>query len=99
MKNEPQKLLATPCSRSQLPGSLKGRTSISTPFGATIDVRNRGALRVSRLVGLQAPGADAPAVVRIWNDDKCRELSAAEARALAGELLEAAQCADMQNAH
>jgi hypothetical protein len=88
-----------PCTRMPIPGSGKGRASISTQFGETVDVRNRGALRISRLVGIQVSSVDAPAVVRIWTDDKCRELSTAEARALAVQLLEAARFAELQNTH
>jgi hypothetical protein len=63
-----------------------------------VDVRNRGALRLARLVGIQVPGKEAPAVVRIWSGDSCRELTTAEARALASQLLDAARHAEQQNA-
>ena len=41
----------------------------------------------------------APAVVRLWVDDQCHELSAHEARAMAAQLLAAAALADKQNGH
>ena len=63
-----------------------------------VDVRNRGALRLARMVGIQIPGKEAPAVVRLWHGDSCRELSIAEARALAEQLLDAALFAEQQNA-
>jgi hypothetical protein len=71
---------------------------VSTRFGDMVDVRNRGALRLARLVGIQVPGKEAPAVVRLWNGDTCRELSIAEARTLAEQLLDAACFAEQQNA-
>jgi hypothetical protein len=49
------------------------------------------------MVGIQIPGRDAPAVVRLWNGDSCRELSITEARALAEQLLGAANFAEFQN--
>jgi hypothetical protein len=76
-----------------------GRVPIATSFGETVDVRNRGALRASRFVGNQSSDGVAPAVVRIWTDDKCRELSIGEAHALAAQLLEAARFAELQNTH
>lgn len=71
---------------------------VRTRFGEMVDVRNRGALRLARMVGIQIPGKEAPAVVRLWNGDSCRELSIAEARALAEQLLDAALFAEQQNA-
>lgn len=73
------------------------RESVRTRFGELVDVRNRGALRLARMVGIQIPGEDAPAVVRLWNGDSCRELSITEARALAEQLLGAANFAEFQN--
>lgn len=70
---------------------------VITRFGDMVDVRNRGALRLARLVGIQVPTTEAPAVVRLWADEKCRELSIGQARALAEQLLEAARCAELQN--
>ena len=75
------------------------RRPVSTRFGETVDVRNRGALRLARLVGIQVPKQEAPAVVRMWTGEHCREMSAHEARALAAQLLEAAGHAERQNAH
>lgn len=70
---------------------------VRTRFGELVDVRNRGALRLARMVGIQIPGKEAPAVVRLWNGDNCRELSVADARALAEQLLDAARFAEQQN--
>ena len=75
------------------------RRPVSTRFGELVDVRNRGTLRLSRLVGIQVPGQEAPAVVRMWSGEHCRELTAHQARALAAQLLEAAGHAERQNAH
>lgn len=66
-------------------------------FGHMVDVRNRGALRMLRLGGRQETAADAPAVVRVWQGDACRELSVHDARALAAQLIEAAFYAEQQN--
>jgi|GEM_PF-6619579 len=77
-------------------GTLHGRP-VSTRFGDMVDVRNRGTLRLARMVGIQIPGKEAPAVVRLWQGDHCRELSIGEARALAEQLLEAARFAEQQN--
>ena len=77
-------------------GALHGRP-VSTRFGDMVDVRNRGTLRLARMVGIQIPGKEAPAVVRLWQGDRCRELSIGEARALAEQLLEAAVFAEQQN--
>lgn len=73
------------------------RPALVRRFGDTVDVRNRGALRMLRLAGRQAPAADAPAVVRVWHGDACRELSVHDARALAAQLVEAASYAEQQN--
>jgi len=70
-----------------------------TRFGDAIDVRNRGALKMGRFAGSQAATQDTPAVVRLWTEQQCRELSAHQARALAAQLLAAALLADMQNSH
>ncbi len=70
-----------------------------TRFGEAIDVRNRGALKMGRFAGSQAAVQDAPAVVRLWTAQQCRELSSHQARALAAQLLAAALLADTQNSH
>lgn len=80
-------------------GAQRGRPSVATRFGQTVDVRNRGSLRIVRLTGNQLPAIEAPAVVRVWTGEQCRELSAHAARALAAQLLEAASHADLQNTH
>lgn len=69
-----------------------GRQALITRFGNEVDVRNRGTLRAAKSVA-------EPAVVRIWNDDQCRELSPHEARVLAAQLIAAANLADVQNGH
>ena len=79
--------------------------ALVTRFGSRVDVRNRGAVRIRRLAGgAGIGGADeqgaaslAPAVVRLWHADCCDELTIAEARALAAQLMEAAALADGQN--
>ena len=81
-----------------LPEALD-HSPILTRFGDAVDVRRRGALRLGRFAGTQARISDAPAVVRLWSDDQCRELSSHQARALAAQLLEAAMLADAQNGH
>lgn len=71
-----------------------------TRFGDAVDVRNRGALRIRRFAGGQMRASDeAPAVIRLWMEQQCHELSAHEARALAEQLLAAAALADQQNGH
>jgi hypothetical protein len=82
---------------STLVGQPVQRTPISTRFGNMVDVRSRGALRVMRLVGIQTPASDTPAVVRLWSGETCRELSVNEARALASQLTDAATHAELQN--
>ncbi|HEX7642880.1 MAG TPA: hypothetical protein VF472_11795 [Burkholderiaceae bacterium] len=67
-------------------------SSLITRFGEAVDVRNRGTLRAAK-------AAIAPAVVRLWHDDQCREMSSHEARALAAQLIAAANLADAQNGH
>ncbi len=73
------------------------RIPVSTRFGDMVDVRSRGALRVMRLVGIQTPDSDTPAVVRLWSGETCRELSINQTRALAAQLIEAAAHAEQQN--
>jgi hypothetical protein len=74
------------------------RQSPVTRFSDTVDVRNRGALRINRFSDGQMRSAqDAPAVVRLWLAQQCHELSAHAARALAEQLLAAAAYADRQN--
>lgn len=70
---------------------------VRTRFGDIVDVRNRGAFKPVRLSVSLAVEREAPAVVRIWNNDTCREMSINEARALAAQLLEAARHAELQN--
>ena len=77
---------------------LRHGRPVRTRFGDMVDVRNRGALRLARMVGIQIPGKEAPAVVRLWSGDNCRELSIDEARSLAEQLLDAARFAEQQNA-
>jgi uncharacterized caspase-like protein len=79
--------------------SPENRKPLVTRFGDAVDVRNRGALRISRLAGSQMRMHDTPAVVRLWTDEQCHELSAHNARALAAQLLAAAALADTQNGH
>lgn len=67
-------------------------SSLITRFGEAVDVRNRGTLRAAK-------SAIAPAVVRLWHDEQCREMSSHEARALAAQLIAAANLADVQNGH
>ena len=77
----------------------KDHNPILTRFGEAVDVRRRGALRMGRFAGSQTRTEDAPAVVRIWTADQCRELTAHQARGLAAQLLAAATLADSQNNH
>lgn len=70
---------------------------VLTQFGEQVDVRKRGALRMSRLAGGHEHSVETPAVVRLWHEDQCRELSAHQARALASQLLLAADLVDSQN--
>lgn len=67
-------------------------SSLITRFGEAIDVRNRGTLRAAK-------SSAEPAVVRLWHDDQCREMSSHEARTLAAQLMAAANLADAQNGH
>lgn len=68
-----------------------------TRFGDMVDVRNRGTLRIGRFAGTAASLQHAPAVVRLWHAEHCKEMSAHEAREFAGQLLAAAALADSQN--
>ena len=70
-----------------------------TRFGEMVDVRNRGAVRISRLAGSTMAPQHAPAVVRLWHAEQCKEMTAHEARAFAAQLLAAAALADSQNSH
>jgi hypothetical protein len=95
--------------QSSVPQPIQPRTPVQraddrkplvTRFGNGVDVRNRGVLRLSRFAGSQMHSQElAPAVVRLWMDDQCHELSARDARALAEQLLAAAAFADKQNGH
>ena len=67
-------------------------SSLITRFGEAVDVRHRGTLRAAK-------SAVGPAVVRLWHDDQCREMNSHEARALAAQLIAAANLADAQNGH
>ncbi len=67
-------------------------SSLITRFGEAVDVRNRGTLRAAK-------SSVEPAVVRLWHDDQCREMRSHEARALAAQLIAAANVADAQNGH
>ncbi|OGB21891.1 MAG: hypothetical protein A3I66_16230 [Burkholderiales bacterium RIFCSPLOWO2_02_FULL_57_36] len=73
------------------------RTPLITRFGNSVDVRNRGALRMSRFAGSQTQSQPAPAVVRLWTAEQCHEFSAHQARGIAAQLLAAADLADSQN--
>ena len=70
---------------------------VLTQFGEMVDVRKRGALRIMRLAGATERNLDTPAVVRLWHEEHCRELSSQDARRLANQLLAAADLADNQN--
>lgn len=77
----------------------KEQQPLVTRFGDAIDVRNRGTFKVGRFAGSDAKAQYAPAVVRMWSDDQCRELTTNQARALAAQLLAAADLVDVQNGH
>jgi hypothetical protein len=79
--------------------TLDNHEPILTRFGDAVDVRRRGALRLSRFAGTRPRTEDLPAVVRIWMADQCKELTTHQARALAEQLLAAAALADSQNCH
>ena len=70
-----------------------------TRFGEMVDVRNRGGVRIGRFAGTAVSPQHAPAVVRLWHAEQCKEMTAHEARAFAGQLLAAAALADSQNSH
>ncbi len=70
---------------------------VLTHFGEMVDVRKRGALRTMRLAGTPERNLDTPAVVRLWHEEHCRELSSQQARRLANHLLAAADLVDRQN--
>jgi hypothetical protein len=90
----------TPADTVSMMTPADDRKPLITRFGEAVDVRNRGALRISRFAGGQMRTSDdAPAVVRLWMAQQCHELSAHEARALAGQLLAASALADQQNGH
>jgi hypothetical protein len=95
--------IATPATDARLyqPRLLAtaGPSSLITRFGDVVDVRNRGTLRVARYAGDHMETRNAPAVVRIWTDEQCRELNSHQARVLAAQLLEAANLVDTQNNH
>jgi hypothetical protein len=67
-------------------------SSLVTRFGEAVDVRHRGTLRAAK-------SSVEPAVVRLWHDDQCREMRSQDARALAAQLIAAANLADVQNGH
>lgn len=81
------------------PAATDNHEPILTRFGDVVDVRRRGALRLSRFAGTQPRTENVPAVVRIWMAEQCKELTSHQARALAAQLLEAASLADSQNCH
>lgn len=75
--------------------ALRQSGTMTQRFGPGVDVRKRGALRLSPRTDRAA--LEQPAVVRIWNGEHCRELSAHDARALAAQLTEAAAYVERQN--
>lgn len=77
---------------SPLRRSAVAASSLITRFGEAVDVRHRGTLRAAK-------SSVEPAVVRLWHDDQCREMRSHEARALAAQLIAAANLADVQNGH
>lgn len=70
---------------------------VVTRFGDRVDVRNKDTVRISRFANGESRVQNAPAVVRVWHDEKCRELTSHEARAFAAQLLAAAALAESQN--
>lgn len=93
-------------SLTQLAGALEAQERMAaapprliTRFGEMVDVRNRGAVRIGRFAGTGASTQHAPAVVRLWHAEQCKEITAHEARAFAAQLLAAAALADSQNGH
>jgi fermentation-respiration switch protein FrsA (DUF1100 family) len=90
----------TPCDAGQpnwTSASEKRTLPVITRFGEAVDVRHRGALRIRRFTDGQNPPQETPAVVRLWMDGECHELSTHHARALAAQLIAAATLADAQN--
>lgn len=95
-----QSSVPEPTSPHSMASGADDRKPLVTRFGDAVDVRNRGVLRMNRFAGSQRHTTEVvPAVVRLWMDDRCHELSAHEARALAEQLLAAAAFADKQNGH
>jgi hypothetical protein len=99
-----QLIIANPYATAQTDSLKEDATAenhepILTRFGDAVDVRRRGALRLSRFAGTQPRTEELPAVVRIWLADQCKELTTHQARALAEQLLAAASLADSQNCH
>ena len=78
-------------------GNLTAGSAAIRRFGAQIDVRKRGALRLNASARSATAQQEQPAVVRMWNGENCRELTAHQARALAAQLAAAALYADEQN--
>lgn len=78
-------------------GRLPVAASLVTHFGPDVDVRHRGVLRMPRHHMGDIPDTPAPAVVRLWQEVAFREFDAAQARALAAQLLAAAALAERQN--
>lgn len=101
LATSPTALPHMPTRPSQIPPrlalQLEDHAPILTQFGDLVDVRRRGALRIMRTAGSQQRTLDAPAVVRLWHEEQCRELSVQQARALANQLLAAADLAEQQN--
>ncbi len=86
-----------PLNHPAFAASLVETAPVLTQFGEMVDVRKRGALRIMRLAGMLDRNLDTPAVVRLWHEEHCRELSSQQARRLANQLLAAADLADKQN--
>ena len=82
---------------SAFPHPLAPHDPVLTQFGEMVDVRKRGALRIMRLAGAPERNLETPAVVRLWHEEHCRELSSQDARRLANQLHAAADLADSQN--
>lgn len=92
--------LTHPASTSEAQAERAGTPPrLITRFGEMVDVRNRGSVRIGRFAGSTAAPQHAPAVVRLWHAEQCKEMSAHEARAFAAQLLAAAALADSQNGH
>lgn len=85
-----------PATLSSIAKRLPIASSLVTRFSEQVDVRHRGVLRTSASIS-QINAGPAPAVVRLWRDSTCDEMSAREARALAAQLMEAAALAERQN--